>query len=320
MRNQQYESALTRQGLEWEYLEKVLLKEINLKRGLSNQARLTQAIDPELLAAYQLALASGATFPPVVLWRTSNNALWIPADDNHRLRIYSDAGVKSTDAYCLTTHDPLIADRVTWTFNNHVNGKRLGADECLAHAQTFVRKYGYTMENAAKEWGIPRWKLRDSLQIIEAHESLDRQNVKRKPPDDTIRTIAPLANLGEDVLAKAAVMVAENGIDRDMAITLVQEVRAAKTHDAKLEAIETFSQKEEVKLRRAETKNGHILPKKPTPRARLQRLLRDLLNLFENFPDKAALKPQGQEYKEAREDAKEACNLLIALFGLGAKL
>ena len=66
MKNPQYEQALTKQGVSFTYLERVELDEINIAKGLANQARLLKPLDEELVEQYALAMKEGDSFPPLV--------------------------------------------------------------------------------------------------------------------------------------------------------------------------------------------------------------------------------------------------------------
>src|ERR1700724_605455 len=147
-----YEQALNKQGLAWRYEEKVLLKDIDLAKGLRNQARLECPSDESLIASYAEAKKNGDQFPPPVLWRPGQGR-WIPIDGNQRLAADAKLGCGKTDAYIVDCKDEQVVDRLTWTFNNLVNGKRLSQEEALEHAVTFVRKYAMKAEVAAKAWG-----------------------------------------------------------------------------------------------------------------------------------------------------------------------
>lgn len=263
-------------------------------------------------------MQDGCEFPPVVLWRPGRGR-WIPVDGNQRLAALDKIGRKTTDAYIVETSDAMVADRLTWSFNNLVNGKRLSQSEALAHAVTFVRKYDMSAKQAAKEWGLPGWMVSRALKVAEVGEVLDRNKVKRTPAltDDKLNRLAPLLSVGEDVLSKAAAAVGETGVGVDAVDGLVKEVRESRNHADKLQAVEKFAKSEAAQQARAETKGGRIQPRTPLPRDRFARQVDELLRLVEGY-DKAALRPPaGAAYKESREKVKDLVNRLIALYGLG---
>ncbi len=314
-----YEQALTKQGVEWKYEEAIPLDSIDAAKGLRNQARLETPIDKELVEQYQQAMKGGDQFPPLVLWRPGKGR-YIPVDGNQRLQAKTNLNHKVTDAYILVTEDRMVADRLTWSFNNLVNGKRLSAEECLQHAVTFVRKYGMTHAAAAKEWGIPNYRVKNAVKVLELKEVLERQNVNVKGlHDDKIIRLSPLHALGEDVFAKAADAANRNGMTGEQCLETVAKVKAAKSGEAKLAAIEEYTKSPDIIVQRAQTKGGTSVPK-VLPRDKLVTLLGQMTRLLEEYPA-AGLRPVPHlKYKTCREQAEYTVNALILVFGLGAVL
>ena len=84
MRNGSYEAVLNREGVKSSYVEVVPWDDINVRRGLTNQARLDEAVVPELSSDYQGKYESGLEAPPLVLRRKCNQKLY-PLDGNQRI-------------------------------------------------------------------------------------------------------------------------------------------------------------------------------------------------------------------------------------------
>ncbi len=320
MKNPSYEQALARQGVTFTYHESISLEDIDLGKGLRNQARLITPIDSELVEQYAAAMKDGSQFPPVVLWRHGRGR-WVPVDGNNRLAAMVKAEKNQTDAYVIECGDPMIVDRVTWTFNNHVNGKRLSREECIEHAVSFVLKYGATNKQAAQEWGVPLWQVQRSVKISQVRSRLQAQDVKltKALTDEHIHRLGPLESVGEDVLATAAGVVAVSGVSPEECEALVKDVKAAKTHEAKAKVVEDFANSDLVKQKRAETKSGRVLPPRPQPRMLLQRLVRQGNKLYEDY-GKDGLTPPKTEYKQARGEAADFVQRLNVIFNLGSLL
>jgi hypothetical protein len=320
MRSNFYEQHLGRSGVSWSYVEKIPLDEIDAEKSLRNQARLVTPLDDELVESYAAAMTDGVEFPPLVLVRPGRGR-YVLVDGNQRLAAAKRAKRKHFDGYVLDTKDQAVVDRLTWTWNNATNGRRLSPEEALEHAVSFVRRYGMEVPTAAREWGVSKDRLWDRLKVAELQEALDRQNVKRTPSlsDDKLKRMSPLLPLGEDVLAKAATVVATAGLGYDDVQELVRQVKRQPTNEAKVKAIDAFAESERVVLKKAETKNGHIAAKGPSPRDRLARLLRQVEDLLEEGYDKKALRPLGTEYREVRETVEYVVDQLTQLFGLGAR-
>lgn len=320
MRSQVYEQILTKQGVAFDYQERVALLDIDLAKGLRNQARLENPLDEELIPQYMQMSKDGMEAPAVVLARTGKGR-WVPVDGNQRLAATDRLGKKTHDAYLLQTNDPLVIDRLTWAFNNLVNGKRISQAEAVQHAVSMVQKYDYSPATVAKEYGIPKWLVERTLRLNKLHEVLDRNKVKRTASltDSKLEEMRSLLELGEDILAKAAGAVGEIGLNEEEVVGLVHEVKKARNHNDKLKVIDDFAASEAAAVRRAETKGGSVKRITPLPRDVLARKVHDLLRHMENY-EKAALKPVGPEYKKVRENAFDLCNRFISLFGFGALL
>lgn len=316
MRNPTYEQALAKQGLGFEYAEQVPLDNIDASKGLRNQARLECPLDEGLVDRYAACMRDGDQFPPLVLWRPGRGA-WIPVDGNQRLAAAAKAKRKTFDAYLLETKDQMVADRISWVFNNLVNGKRLSLEESLQHAVSFVRKYGMDCKQAAKEWGVPDWKVRNEVRLLELKDALGRQNVRRLPPDEKLVRIASVEKAGEDVLALAAAAVAENGLTPKQCDEMAAQVSRAKTHEAKLQAVAEYAVSEEAKAQKEITKGGRSAPK-VLPRDRLAQLVSQCVNVVEQFPA-GTLRPQPKaKYDACRQKAMDLVVSLTAIYGLGA--
>lgn len=318
MRNPTYEQALTNQGVEWEYAERIALVDVDRDKGLRNQARLEMPLDEELVNAYAAAMQRGDQFPPVVLWRPGRGR-WQPIDGNQRLAGAAKIGRKEVDAYVVRTADPMLADRLTWTFNNLVNGKRLSTEEALRHAVTFCRKYGMSQAEAAKEWGLSEYQVRNAVRVLSLREVLEEKEIRgvKTLTDDKLLRMAPLEAAGHDVLALGAAAVIENGMTTDQILEMTKRVGAAKTQQAKLEAVVAYTRTEEVKVRKAETRGGRV-DAKPLPRQKAADLLERLWRMCEDFPA-PALRPGGkQQFKELREKWLAVALRMTEVYGTGA--
>lgn len=291
---------------------------LRIAKALRNQARLETPLDADLVETYATAMKAGDQFPPLVLWRAGRGR-YIPIDGNQRLAAKFKCEHATTDAYIVKTADQMIADRLTWSFNNLVNGKRISQEEALQHAVAFVRKYGLSQAAAAKEWGIPEARVRNACRSADLRDKLESQGVKRSAEmtDDRLLRIAPLEKLGDDVLALGAAAVIENGLTHEQCQEMTKRAAAAKTHDAKLQAVAEYTLSEEVKVRKAETKGGHTNPK-VLPRERLVSQMMAMLRLLEDYPAATMRHPVKSKFAEARQAALEIVTHLTPIFGLGA--
>ncbi len=320
-KNPIYESALDKQGLTWRYLEYVAYSDIDEKKGLHNQARLDVPLDEEYARSFIPSYKEKPCIvPALVLTRPSTRAKWVPCDGNHRLKGGKLAGLTGSDAYVFETTDQLIVDRVTWSFNNQVNGKRLTNEECKQHAITFVRKYGASVKEAAEQWGIIYATLKGLLIVENIKDILNEAKIDhRHVAGQTLDSLSPLINLGEDVLCKAAKIIATNGLGVKQAQEIVTKVKVARTHEQKLQVIEDFSKLPETLATKAETRGGRIQRPKRLPRDVLEDLIVNGNIFLEKWEDDA-LRPPQFKMRKAREAVTDYVNRLIRVYGLGALL
>ena len=324
MRQMNYEQALTKLGVKWEYADKVPVDSINATRGLQMQARL-QPLDHNLIDTYAAMLVDGYEPPPLLLWKHGKSML-IPLDGNQRiaanLQVAKKHRLNHFAAYIVTTDDPMVSDRICWTWNNMVNGRRLSYEECLEHAITFVRKYGQSIQQSAKEWSVKAWELQSKITVLEMNELAGKAGFEIPPTvsNQSLVILNQTRKLGDDVATKAIKVASENGFSENDSKALIKAIQHAPTAEKKVAAIDTFAQSETIRQRKAETKGGRMRPMK-LPRLQLQSQLDNMENLFERFPDKAAFKPVGHEDKaHYRDSARICCNHMIRIYGLGSLL
>lgn len=317
MRNPTYEQALNKTGITWRYEEKVPLDDINFAKGIQNQARLLEPLDTELVNDYAVAMKRGDDFPPVVLSRPGRGK-WVPIDGNQRLAARQKVNHAVTDAYIVEVQDPKVIDRLTWTFNNLVNGKRLTKEECLEHAVSYVRKYGVTSKEAALEWGVNETSLRHRLGVERAREVLTQHDIKLTPSvsEEHLRSLKGLIDLGEDIFCEAFKVVASAGLTTSEADDLYRDIKRARTTEARMEVISKTATSDRVVARKAETKGGQTRIRPNAPREKYRKLVKDLDRILEDYEWKA-LQPLASEYKESRAQALRICQQLTRNYGLG---
>ncbi len=326
VRQASYEQALQKQGIAFEYVDKVPLDQINHTRGKQMQARL-EPLDHNLIDNYADMIADGFEPPPLLLWKLTNSrSLLVPLDGNQRIaanqQVSGRKQLKAFSAYVITTDDLMLVDRLCWSFNNLVNGRRLSYEECLEHAITFHRKYGQPYTQAAKEWGVKVWELQAATVALELRELAEAHGVKvpANTPRDTLVPLNVLRKLGDDLAVKAIDIVANSGATHPQVAGLVKSVNEARNHADKLRVIEVFATSDHVLQRRAETKNGKVRSVK-IPRHQLQSFLDRLEYLIDLYPDKKAFTPVGKEDKEKYINvSRKIANSLINIYGLGSYL
>lgn len=318
MRNPVYEQFLTSQGVKWRYLEKVELSSIDSKRSLANQARLEQALDTDLIAQYRSRYRKGDQFPPLVVHRPAKK--FVLLDGNQRLHACGPVpgwkGLRFHDAYLVDSGDEAVLNRIAWTINDGVNGKRMTYEDNLQHAVTYVRKYNWSAKQAADEFSVPHKVVWVFVRREELKDKLREQGVNRLPSDPIIDYTGALAGLGDDIFAQSARVLTGIGAAASDAQDLVKKVRKAKTHADKLAVIGEYESSDYAQDRKAQTKCGTIRPRSPMARERLRRYLTEARNIMEDNPIKSVMLPvQPADKKEAKSLAADVVRLLINLYG-----
>lgn len=327
MRSPLYEQALKREGFREEdgsltYLPCLELSDINVQAGIRNQARLLEPLDEELIDNYTIMNNAGSEAPAIVVHKKRNRPIWSPIDGNQRIAAAKKCGFKTIDAYQVNTEVQEVIDRLTWFFNNIVNGKRLTKEENIEHAVSAVQKYGWDVKVAAQQAGVsPRaitkrittGKLRDILRG--GGEASVAQLT-----DDKLEELYPLVKLGEEVFTEAAKIAYSCGLGLKDIVEMKKNVDRAKTNEGKIKAVVDFRNSPTAMQRRAETKGGKLKPRRfgKQPCEEIHFLLKridDLLNEFE----KPALRRKGVGFKDTLRLARSVTDGLILTFGLGAR-
>lgn len=319
MRNQTYEQALQKSGVEFDYVEGFPPDAFDVTKSLRNQARLVDSLDGSLVNEYAVADKEGFHFPALVAYRLSPKSKLILIDGNHRLAAKIKNNRKAIDVYLVKTTDKKVIDRLTWKFNNMVNGRRLSRDEAMEHAVTFVRTYGVTITEAAKEWNVPQSSLSQRIIAEESKETMRKHNVRVSPAmgEAHFKWLAPLKQIGEDVFLAAAQVVSSSGLSESETADMTRDVRRQGTTEEKLKKVEEYANSEKVQERKAETKGGQTKVRRNYPRERFLRSLKELRNVMEDYEAKA-IQPTNSEWKQYREMALSVSQRLVRMFALGS--
>ena len=324
MRNSSYEQALKKAGVNFAYEEGILVEDINVTRGKQLQARL-QPIDDDLVESYAKMTEEGFEPPPLVLWKHGKSKL-TPLDGNQRLaandRVSAKNKKKSFSAYVVSEEDPMVAERLCWQFNNMVNGRRLTYEESIRHAITFVRKYGQPVHATARDWGVKGWELESRCRELDIRDVGGKKGIdSSKIATGTVLALNPLMKVGEDILAKALKTVVDSGVGHAAVTEMVSDVGKARTMDAKLEIVDSFSKSAKVIQAKSSTKGGKLVVRNgQMARDKLQKHLNQMEDLLNEY-DADAFKPGSKADRERFSGAAlVVCNKLITIYGLGSLL
>ena len=318
MRSELFENELKKQCVTFVYEEHVPLEAIDAKLGLRNQARLDEPLDEALVESYAQAKREGSDFPPLVVYPKGRNR-FVPMDGNQRLAAYNKLGLKDCDCYIVTCPDEMVRDRISWSFNNHVNGARISMENALLHAVGFVRKYGYTVEAAAKEWGVHKQAVHKKCRVFGLKDVLNSNNIKHNLSDETLYQMGHIETLGEDLFIASAKAVINTGALANDVADLSKKIKKSRTHADKLTTIAEFESSDRMVQRYAETKGGTVKRKTLLPRDTLAKKIEEALRLVDAYPDRKAFLPSNKaDTKTVRRNAADLCQKLSIIFGLGS--
>jgi ParB-like chromosome segregation protein Spo0J len=104
-RDERAESLLSSYEIRTATLVRLDLDSIDTARGLKNQARINP-VDNETVLKYTRAVKDGSQFPPILCRQISETEIY-PLDGNHRIGAYQAAGIAQIETYLIRCTDDL---------------------------------------------------------------------------------------------------------------------------------------------------------------------------------------------------------------------
>lgn len=170
-RNVSLEKRLDSYQVEYEYVDEIAIKEIDIAKSLTNFARVEDAINIEAVGFFSVAWKRGDVFPPIVLWKVDDKSI-VVLDGNHRIKVATEIGIPAYPfgAYIIKNITEAMARKIKSVMNT-LNGMMATLADRVTHAIQRVELDGIDREEAATEAGI----MRDALtKAIYAKESKNR--------------------------------------------------------------------------------------------------------------------------------------------------
>lgn len=316
MRSSQYEEFLKDNGLKFTYDPKMPLADIDLERSKKNNARLGEVriFEETVLNYARTDKKNPNTLPPVVCYLPQGSKLWDLMDGNHRAEAKSRNRRATTEAYKVQVTDQKIIDRVTWTFNT-INGLPTDGEDLMAHALEYMSKHQAGATEAAKHFNVSLHELQKKSQKKKMTKILAEGGVTlgKGFPDSTLRSLNQIVTMGEDLFCMAAKAASDTGATFDDVNRLVEDMKGAKSYQARRQVIATFSESERMAERKAETRNGTV--RSSAKIKRRDRFLRSLSSLWRLLEDSqyATLTPRPSELEEAKRMARGVISHLMNL-------
>lgn len=316
-RNDLYDSALERQGLTYEYYDNLPLSDIDEVASMSNQVRLEEPINQELVDQYAESITELCQFPPLVVHRSPiRKNKYIIDDGNHRFKAMKKVGKTHVDVYILHTEDRMILDRVRGTFNNMVNGLRLSPEESLHHAADYCRRYEVSAVQVCKLFtGIKHQTLTNYIRVQEGREKLAQMGIKPQPTvtDAHVMNTVPLIKVDENLFGRTIKAIGHTGATVADTQDLVRSINKAGTIEAKNKVVDEFVESPIAKERCAETKGGTVKTAKNTLRHQMETQLRAMQKLVEDH-DYAAITPNPAVFDNYKKMAESIVHHLSQIF------
>jgi ParB-like chromosome segregation protein Spo0J len=289
-RDYRVESYLNNEGVSWSYVDELPLARIDVKRSLSNQARMGVTLDESMVERYQIAMKDGASFPAIVVHESGLQ--YVIVTGNHRTQAALNIERSTFDAYVVRTSDVMVLERITRGING-IEGLPPSKDELIAQAKYMVKRYGRPISEMARAYKLPTGTLERAL-----HEDETRERIARMAMDPTgipKSTLNRLSAIHNDAPLKVAVeAIRSHGLSEPMVGELIGQVRGARSEQEQVDAVAAFVERPDIARRRAETRNGTTRVN-PERRVAFFRHVTALKNLLERYPTAEAMQFTDQD-------------------------
>jgi hypothetical protein len=242
-RETKYEQWLSRNGVPWEYVPKLPLKDINTGASRNNQARLGEKLDGERVIQIAVLVLDGQDMPAFIVYRTADGR-YILIDGNHRDAGLREAGAVEHDAYCVLIEDPQILETLTRTANS-LEGHGFTTDERVAQAVRLVDECGHTIEQAARWIGIRPDRVKDRLALRDVTDRLRSMGEDRGDlPPSASRILGRLQN--NNVLREANLFAQAHRMKTPQINDMVVDVRKGRTEADQLAILAQWGQRQDM--------------------------------------------------------------------------
>lgn len=270
------EQEMTRLGISWE-VKTIPFSKINLKDSRVNEARLFQAILPEVVEDYAEAMESGDAFPrllltpakagPLILWGNQRSAAIERLIQARKLPKSVNIEVYLTEELDAMYRQVLIRS------GNVSHGARSSREERLQHAIFMVEKYGMNKVEASRAFNVAQATLRQHLQAEAARRNMQSLGIPGVEgfPHKTCLLLSRL-EYDESSQKKLAYLLTRHPIERDRLDTVIKTLKAKPSQEKRLEVIKSLEEQLAKEAKAMDTsRNGKA--QRPLSRPRRHELL-----------------------------------------------
>jgi len=294
MRDSVTETILTRDRIEFDYVEEVKLGDIEIDDAAKSNIRLTEALNDEVIRGYRVALDNSengykAALPAIVLHiRDRGPQKYGMIDGIQRSAATQENGIDVLDAYVVRTTDINIINGLRRTLNAK-NGWRSTEMEKIQQGIFLVEQNGYTPADAERQLFLKRGLVAKEIRVAGITDVL-RQNHSKPPRSKKMIELTGLLKNREEVMVAVNDLRNEADLGAQAYEEVVRDVLSKHSDGGQLKAIEKW--KEYYKSRIEETRGGRV----SLPGKNIRKMHNDILKLNRQI-DKAespGLLPKGE--------------------------
>ena len=294
MRDSVTETILTRDRIEFDYVEEVKLDNIEIDDAAKSNIRLTEALNDEVIRGYRVALDNSengykAALPAIVLHiRDRGPQKYGMIDGIQRSAATQDNGIDVLDAYVVRTTDINIINGLRRTLNAK-NGWRSTEMEKIQQGIFLVEQNGYTSADAERQLFLKKGLVAKEIRVAGITDVL-RQNHSKPPRSKKMIELTGLLKNREEVMVAVNDLRNEADLGAQAYEEVVRDVLSKHSDGGQLKAIEKW--KEYYKSRIEETRGGRV----SLPGKNIRKMHNDILKLNRQI-DKAespGLLPKGE--------------------------
>ncbi len=172
--SEQVESWLTARGVKFKPCRRIPLEKIKHAESRRNQAR-AEALDPEVVDRYTVAVRAGEEFPPIVVYKAGSGFVII--DGNHRDEAHVRAGVETIVAYEVAEDTPSHLIELLTVEANTRHGQPTDTAWRVKQAMQLMATGEHDMEVVTSALGVTPSQITSARRAAKADERARRLGV-----------------------------------------------------------------------------------------------------------------------------------------------
>lgn len=224
--SEQVESWLTARGVKFKPCRRIPLDQVKHKESRRNQAR-AEALDPEVVDRYTVAVRAGEEFPPVVVYKSGSGFMII--DGNHRDEAHVRAGAESIVAYEVAEDTPSHIIELLTVEANARHGQPTDTPWRIRQALHLLATGEHDADTVTAALGVTTSQITTARRMAKADERARRVGLYNWDALPAT-TKAILASLTTDpVFVAVAEAVIDTSMPADDVKQFVKQVRAANS-------------------------------------------------------------------------------------------